>query len=226
MRIIYVTSSLPHGKKEAFVIPEIRELKRRGHEVLIVPAYPRGDVMHGDAEPLVKHTASVPLLSPRIAKAAVREVARVPAWAFGALSRLFESRSIDVFLKNLLEYAKGLWLADLARSWRTDHIHAHWATVPATMALVAGEVSGIPWSITAHRFDIAEDNLLGTKVRRACFVRAISQRGAREIIGRVGPKVAPPLVIHMESRCLPQTSHSAGTVGWYPASFSRPTCWR
>jgi colanic acid/amylovoran biosynthesis glycosyltransferase len=197
MRIIYVTSSLPHGKKEAFVIPEVSELKRLGHEVLVVPTYPRGDVLHGDAEPLIEHTASEPLLSPGIAKAAVREAARFPARALGALRCLFESRSIDVLLKNLLVYAKGLWLADLARSWGADHIHAHWATVPATMALVAGEASRIPWSITAHRFDIAEDNLLGAKVKRACFVRAISQRGAREIIGRVGPKVSPPLVIHM-----------------------------
>jgi glycosyltransferase involved in cell wall biosynthesis len=216
MRILYVTSSLPHGKKEAFVIPEINELKRRGHEVMIVPTYPRGDVLHGDAEALVKHTASEGLLSPRIAKAAIREVVRGLARAFGALSCLFESRSTNVLLKNLVVYAKGLWLAELARSWRADHMHAHWATVPATMALVAGEVSGIPWSITAHRFDIAEDNLLVAKVRRACFIRAISQRGAREIIGRVGPKAPPPLVIHMgvtvPSADVPQRRHQHEAV--------------
>jgi glycosyltransferase involved in cell wall biosynthesis len=197
MNIIYVTSSLPHGKKEAFVIPEIQELQRRGHEVLIVPTYPRGDVLHGDAKSLVEYTVSEPLLSLRIAEAAVAEFARVPAKAFSVLSCLFKSRSMDVLLKNLIVYAKGLWLAELARSWRADHIHAHWATVPATMALIAGEISKIPWSLTAHRFDIAEDNLLGTKVRKACFVRAISQRGAREIVDRVRPGISPPSVIHM-----------------------------
>jgi colanic acid/amylovoran biosynthesis glycosyltransferase len=122
---------------------------------------------------------------------------RVPAKAFGVVSCLLDSRSTDVLLKNLIVVAKGLWLGHLARSWRAVHIHAHWATVPATVALIASEVSGVPWSLTAHRFDISEDNLLGTKVGKACFVRAISQRGAREIIDSVGPKTSPPLVIHM-----------------------------
>ncbi len=197
MRIVYVTSTLPHGKKEAFIIPEIRELKRRGHDVLIAPTYPRGKVQHGDAEPLLSDVVSRPLLSVDIAATAVRQLARNPVGAFEALSCLSRSRSAGVFLKNLSVYPKGLWLADLARKWRAEHVHAHWATVPATLALVAGEVSGLPWSITAHRFDIAEDNLLSTKARKACFIRAINRRGAREIADRIGLKSSPPSVIHM-----------------------------
>jgi glycosyltransferase involved in cell wall biosynthesis len=46
------------------------------------------------------------------------------------------------------------------------------------MAMIAAEASGIPWSFTAHRWDIAEDNLLSRKLRTASFVRAISERGA------------------------------------------------
>jgi colanic acid/amylovoran biosynthesis glycosyltransferase len=197
MKVVYVTSTLPYGKKEAFVIPEIAELERRGHEVLIVPAYPRGGVLHGDAEPLVERTVSRPLLSPEIAKLAVKEAVGAPRKALEALGRMFESRSASVLLRNLVVYPKSLWLAALARSWGADHIHAHWATVPATMVLVAGEVSGIPWSFTAHRFDIAEDNLLGLKVRKARFVRAISRRGAREISAIAGPDTPAPPVIHM-----------------------------
>ena len=177
MRIIYVTSSLPHGKKEAFIIPEIEELKHQGHEILVVPTYPRGEVLHGDAKPLMGHVVSRPLLSAGIAKAAARQFVGNPAGASEAVRCLLMSRS-GVFLRNLVVYLKGLWLAELARGWRADHIHAHWATVPATMALVAGEVSKIQWSITAHRFDIAEDNLLAIKAKKACFIRAINRRGA------------------------------------------------
>jgi glycosyltransferase involved in cell wall biosynthesis len=196
MRIVYVTSSLPHGKKEAFIVPEISELKRSGHDVLIVPTYPRGEVLHGDVKPLMDHVVSEPLLSVGIARAAIRCFGETPTKAFGALQHLFGSRGPGVLLRNLAVYPKGLWLADLARAWRADHIHAHWATVPATMALVAGEVLGLPWSITTHRFDIAEDNLLATKVGKACFVRAINRRGAGEIANRVRSDV-PPSVIHM-----------------------------
>lgn len=192
-----MTSSLPHGKKEAFIIPEISELKRRGHDVLIVPTYPRGEVLHGDVKPLLSDVVSRPLLSVGLARAAVRQFARNATAASEALGCLFTSRSAGVLLRNLTVYTKGLWLAGIARCWNADHIHAHWATVPATMALVAGEVSGLPWSITAHRFDIAEDNLLDTKARKACFIRAINRRGAREIADRVSPEASPPSVIHM-----------------------------
>jgi colanic acid/amylovoran biosynthesis glycosyltransferase len=200
VRIIYVTSSLPHGKKEAFIIPEIRELMKRGHEVLIVPTYPRGEVLHGDVKPLVSHVVSKPLLSAGIAREALRRFRRDPVGASKVLGSLFGSRSAGVLLRNLAVYPKGLWLADLARDWGADHIHAHWSSVPATMALISGEVSGLPWSITAHRFDIAEDNLLDMKARKACFIRAINRRGAREIADRVSPAASPPLVIHMGVR--------------------------
>jgi len=197
MRIIYVTSSLPYGKKEAFIVPEISELKERGHEVLIVPTYPRGEVLHGDVKPLMSHVVSEPLLSIGITRAAIKSFAGSPARTFEVLNRLLGSRSVGVLLRNLAVYPKGLWLADLARSWSADHIHAHWSTVPATMALVAGEISKLPWSVTAHRFDIAEDNLLDTKARRACFIRAINRRGAQEIMDRISSKAPPPSVIHM-----------------------------
>jgi colanic acid/amylovoran biosynthesis glycosyltransferase len=206
VRIVYVTSSLPHGKKEAFIIPEIWELKRSGHDVLIVPTYPRGNVLHGDVMPLMSHVVSKPLLSVDIARAAVKRLMGNPTGASEVLGSLFRSRSTRVLLRNLAVYPKGLWLADLARDWGADHIHAHWSTVPATMALVAGEVSRLPWSLTAHRFDIAEDNLLDMKATRACFIRAINQRGAQEIVDRVSPATSPPSVIHMGVR-VPSVKH-------------------
>jgi len=49
------------------------------------------------------------------------------------------------------------------------------------MALVATEITGLPWSITAHRWDIAENNLIALKARKAAFVRAIDRRGAQEL---------------------------------------------
>jgi colanic acid/amylovoran biosynthesis glycosyltransferase len=197
MRIIYVSSSLPHGKKEAFIIPEIMELMRQGHEVLIVPTYPRGGVLHGDAKPLMSHVVSKPLVSAGIAEAAVRQFIGNPTGASEVLGCLFRSRSTGVLLKNLAVYPKGLWLAQLAQKWKADHIHAHWATVPATMALIAGEAAKLPWSITAHRFDIAENNLLEVKAKRACFIRAINRRGAREIAARINAGTLPLSVIHM-----------------------------
>jgi glycosyltransferase involved in cell wall biosynthesis len=54
------------------------------------------------------------------------------------------------------------------------------------MAMIAGEVSGVPWSLTAHRGDIAENNLLALKTAKAAFVRFISASGA-EMAATVAP---------------------------------------
>jgi glycosyltransferase involved in cell wall biosynthesis len=47
------------------------------------------------------------------------------------------------------------------------------------MAMVAGYVARVPWSFTAHRGDIATNNLLAVKVRQASFARFISYDGIR-----------------------------------------------
>lgn len=179
MKVVYVTSSLPYGSGEAFIIPEILELLRQGHEVLAVPMYPRGNVIHDDAKPLMDRVVAHPLLSPDVLKSAALELARNPVSAVSALASLFRGRNLKILLKNLAVYPKGLWLADLARSWGADHIHVHWVATTATMALVAGEVLGTPWSVTAHRWDIAENNLLGLKADRAAFIRFISWSSLR-----------------------------------------------
>src|SRR5215204_4475904 len=100
MRIIYVTSSMPYGPGEAFLIPEVGEVRKQGHDVLVVPMYPRGSVLHTDAKPLLEYVCAQPLLSPPIAKGAAEAFVRVPSRTFRALSWLFRSRSAKVLLNN------------------------------------------------------------------------------------------------------------------------------
>jgi len=198
MRIVYVTTSLPYGAGEAFIIPEVKELMRRGHDVLVVPRSPRGPVVHADAEPLLRCTLSQSLLSREVRKAAVTELKQNPDRALKILRLLLRSRTPSITLKNLPVYCKGLWLARVAREWRAANIHAHWAAATATVALVASEVSGIPWSFTAHRFDIVDNNLLDIKVRSASFVRFISESGLDMACSSgVNALAAKALVIHM-----------------------------
>jgi glycosyltransferase involved in cell wall biosynthesis len=86
---------------------------------------------------------------------------------------------------NAIATAGGAWLAEVARAWRADHIHAHWAHLTATLAMAASRLSGIPWSFTAHRYDVELNNLLAEKLRSARFGRFI----AREILERARPSL-------------------------------------
>jgi colanic acid/amylovoran biosynthesis glycosyltransferase len=195
VKIIYVTASLPHGSDEAFLIPEINQLMRSGHEVLVVPRSPRGSIVHGHE--LVERTRGEALYSLRVLKAAWAETLAAPGQTAGAVGLLLGGRSPAVAIKNLAIVPKALWLARVAVRWRADHIHCHWAGTTATMAMLASQRSGVPWSFTAHRWDIVENNLLAAKVRSASVVRFISEDGLRMAsdLG-IGP-VKNTRVLHM-----------------------------
>jgi len=192
VKLVYVTSSLPHGPLEAFLLPEIAALERRGHEVWIVPMYPRGERIHADADRHRERTVSEPLVSRSVAAAAARALPR----SLPALGRTLRTRP-RLAVKNLAVHPKALWLARLVRELGAEHLHAHWAAASATLAMVAAERAGVPWSLTAHRWDIREGNLLRTKASSACFVRAISEAGARELQERVGIEGWRPVVLRM-----------------------------
>jgi glycosyltransferase involved in cell wall biosynthesis len=171
-RLLYLASSFPYGTNDTFFAPEVRELLRQGVDVRVVPIRPRGALTTEDAEPLALRR---PLLDSVIARVALVEVLRSPGAVASAFGLLFRRRSPPVLLKNVAAFPKALWVANMARSWPADHIHAHWAGPPSTVALVASRLSGVRWSFTAHFADIEENNLLHEKSESASFVRFIAQ---------------------------------------------------
>jgi glycosyltransferase involved in cell wall biosynthesis len=77
----------------------------------------------------------------------------------------------------LLYLLKSLWLVPIAvhlgnllRASGIERIHAHWASYPATVALAAHWMFDIPFSFTAHAYDIyLVPRLLSVKVEEAHF---------------------------------------------------------
>lgn len=61
MKIVYVTIRFPFGAGETFLIPELEELTRQGHEVLIVPLRPGARIFHCDVSGLVACARQAPL---------------------------------------------------------------------------------------------------------------------------------------------------------------------
>ncbi len=171
-RLVYVASSFPYGENDTFFGAEVRELVRQGVDVLVVPVRPRGAVTTPDAAPLALRR---PLLDAAVARAAVVETLRAPRAVLSALLLLFRRPVRGVLLRNLAGFPKALWLASVARSWSADHIHAHWAGPPSTVALVASRLSGIPWSFTAHAAEIEARNQLRAKAASASFVRFVAR---------------------------------------------------
>jgi len=209
--VLYVTARLPAGDGEPFIVTEALALARKGWEVTVVPVRGSGAIVHGDARQLTAW--SYPLLSPGILAAALAEAVRRPRTTALALSSVRSSRSRDVRRRNLAVFLKALWLARRARRAGAGHIHAHWASTPSTMAMLAARIAEIPWSLTAHRWDIAENNLLGEKARSACFVRVISAHGADELRSTAALDGFAPVLLPMGVDLPPLNApHDAGLL--------------
>jgi colanic acid/amylovoran biosynthesis glycosyltransferase len=197
MRLLYVTASFPFGHGEGFLVEELRELERQGHEVTVVPLLPRGPVVHADARTFLPRTRAAPLVSRVIVRSALRQVVGAPRRTLSALALLTASRTPRILLKNLAVFPKALWAAALTEAVGAEHLHAHWGGTSGTLGLVAARVADVPWSLTVHRWDIREDNLLRRKALSASFVRAISGDGLRDLRRVAGASAGWTLLLHM-----------------------------
>lgn len=185
MNLLIITKETPYGNQETFIIPEIVTLIGRGNNVTIIPRNPPDVSVHETARSIQHYAIKEPIFNLKIAFTAMLMTACYPVGTWKSILLLLQSRNIKVFAKNVIVFPKSLWIARTALLLHVDHIHAHWAATTGTMALVASCVSGIPFSITAHRADIADNNLLKVKSRYAMFFRFISNSGlqiARELV--------------------------------------------
>lgn len=196
LRLLYVTARAPFGRDETFVMDEVRALAAQGHAVRVVPMLPHGGLVHGQARNLLANTEAREPWSPVVIGAALLELLRHPWRCLCALALLLTPRP-RALLANLAIYPKALWLARRARALRIQHIHAHWATTPAAMAMAAACVARVPWSFTAHRYDLLANDLFARKARRAAFYRVISRDGLTLATRHCGAPLHKAVLLHM-----------------------------
>jgi colanic acid/amylovoran biosynthesis glycosyltransferase len=196
MKVLYVTKKVPFGSTEAFLFPEIEDHLRNGWDIMLAPVQV-GELIHERGAALLPHTLRMGLFSGEVLAALATELSRRPRKVLATLKLLFRCRKPAILLKNVAVWPKGVWLGSKIRELGIEHIHAHWIAVPATLALIASRLSGVPMSITAHRYDIAAGNLIPEKVRASKFTRAIDEAGSAELAAQLSEDDPDPIVIHM-----------------------------
>ncbi len=183
MRIIMMASWLPK-LSETFVYREVFGLRESGIEVLPASVHhPGTDWSDVQLKALGEETIQV-YGKGKLAmlRDAVMEFARHPGVSARTLKTVAQDalRSEDVSsrkarLKILWQGLGGLALARRSRKHKVEHIHAHMAHVPTTIAMYAAMQLGIRFSFTGHAADIFRDrSLLKQKLERAGFARCIS----------------------------------------------------
>lgn len=203
----YIAAHAPFGRGETFVLEEMDAMMELGAELIIIPRNPPKAVFHEHVQQLIDCTIWLPIFDWRIFLGFLETLALEPRLV-RILSSIFRHpRSFKILAKNLAVVPKAVYIADLLRQNGVEHIHAHWGSTTSTMAWIASELTDIPWSMTLHRWDIAENNLLELKVDRAAFARCIAEDGRNEVLRIIGEELQEKVkVLHMGAKLPEQIS--------------------
>ncbi len=89
-------------------------------------------------------------------------------------------------------------IACMARAQGVDHLHAHFGSDATSVAMLAGRLSGLPFSFTAHAKDIFHSSvnldLLREKIREAQFVVTVSDFNRAHLLQLTGESCAEKIV--------------------------------
>ncbi len=220
MRLGLVSATYPFGTKEPYLDTELRALAPSLGGIVVYPAAPQSTSRGFDDIP--GEIVRLSLFAPATLALALRAAARHPRRAVAALAALLGDRyPARVKLKNLAVLPKGLALAAIAERMRLDHLHAYWLSTPATVAWIAARVARIPFSASAHRWDVYENNLAARKLRDARFVRTVSERGRRDLLALTGADPAKVHVVRL-GVALPNAPRDASASSGGSEAMARP----
>ena len=187
LRVAYLVNHYPKVS-HSFIRREILALERQGVAVLRIAVRGWGDAVPDPADAaersrtryLLQH-GLVPLL-----RATAWIALTQPARFFGAarLALAMWRRSDRTIFHHLAYLAEASALVGWLAAERVAHLHAHFGTNPAEVAMLVRVLGGPPYSFTVHgpeEFDKPEALGLGEKGRRAAFVVAISSFGRSQL---------------------------------------------
>lgn len=187
---------------ETFILREMTVLAEAGFDFDIYSLKPPDDrVVQEQAQKLLPRVIYRPFfLSIEVLAAQFYFLLRRPLRYMGTLLLLFFEvwhKPLSL-LKCLLLFPKAVCFARLMQLRKTVHVHAFWATFPATMAWIAHRLTGLPYSLSAHAHDIYEDDsMLVRKLRASKFVMTCTDYN-REYLSKLVPEqqAAIKLIYH------------------------------
>ncbi|MBX7105257.1 MAG: glycosyltransferase family 4 protein [Gemmataceae bacterium] len=185
MKVAYLVNQYPHVS-HTFIRREIAALESQGMQVarFSVRPPPHDLADHADLDE-VKRTRVLLADGPlAIALSVLIKLVSAPvAWSRSLLMAVRLGRRSDRGLfRHFIYFAEACHLVRQLDG--TDHLHAHFGTNPATVAMLARVLGGPPYSFTVHgpeEFDKPEAIALGAKIAHSQFTVAISSFGRSQL---------------------------------------------
>ncbi|MGE0267438.1 MAG: glycosyltransferase [Candidatus Omnitrophota bacterium] len=197
-KIGYIVSLFPCWS-ETFILNEIIELTKRGYDISIFSI--RKDFekyTQEKAKPYLSRTRYIRGF--KVILAFVRWLFVKPHIVLPWMAKVKMKSIINskVFFKNVWCVLVGCYFADMVVKEKIEHLHAHFATYPALVALIISRLTGVEYTFTSHAHDIFLDKiLLKEKVMGAKAVATISEYNKQYIAKHCGEDVMKKIfVIH------------------------------
>jgi colanic acid/amylovoran biosynthesis glycosyltransferase len=186
-KLAYLINQYPKVS-HSFIRREILALERRGWAIFRLSI--RGwdaelvdpeDISEAGKTTFVLKGGALPLMT-----AVIGQVVRSPRRFFIALVLAVRMMrwSDRPFIWHLIYLAEACWIATQMRRSEITHMHAHFGTNPAEVAMLVSELADITFSFTVHgpeEFDKARSIHLAEKIKRAAFVVAVCSFGRSQI---------------------------------------------
>jgi len=191
MTVGYLLKMYPRFS-ETFVLAELLELERQGLPLHVISLKkPDDGVFHADVARLkarVTYLPESPLLAPGEYLAAHRELAARAPRRYAAALAAAAGRRRGTAVKHFVQAG---YISRLVHRLGITHVHAHFASGPAAVALHLHRLTGVSYSLTAHAKDIYLDAVnraaLADKLRSARFVVTVSDYNRRHLERLAGP---------------------------------------
>jgi len=195
MKIAFVVSKFPF-LRETFIFREIEELERRRIPVVVysLKNLNKTERIQPEVIKFMKYARHSPFfISCAVWRCNLSILVRHPlkylCWLLWLIFKLWLVPSR--LLKTLISFPKIIYYAEKMAEIGITRIHAHWANIPATAAMIIADFINIPFSLTCRAFDIYEQEnrpLLCDKIRRATHTITISEYNRDLIFQLTGQK--------------------------------------
>ena len=189
IEVAYILLRFPY-LTETFVAEEIQKIQTSGVKVhLFSLLSPRKGLVHPVSEKLVAQAIYVPsLLSPRLWIAQVYFILTKPKRYINLLRILLKqpAPNYTILIKRTVIFFKSIWIAKQIQYSSIQLIHTHFAWLSAAGSMIVSELLDIPFTLTAHAYDIysQKSDLLELTTSKSDRVITISEYNKREILDR------------------------------------------
>lgn len=198
VRVAYLVSRFP-AASETFVVRELNEVAEDGRiDVRLMSLFQSEDnFVHESAERWIGRVQRPTAAA--AARASISWLGRRPWRLLSSVAIVIAAswRRPRILMRSLATLPLAAAHAAALREQEIDRVHAHFASYPALAAWLCWRLSDVPYSFTAHAYDIfVEQCLLRRKIADSAFVVAISRYNQRFLIRYRSGAEPPVIVVH------------------------------